>query len=98
MDKAVPASVMQPRHHWVCNTFRCSLIQVLCRIRNHHAAWFVPSRNEWKPAYTPSDHARLLFNFSVFGYAQDRLARDALGRSECGGGFGEWQDGAHHRL
>ena len=32
------------------------------------------------------------------GYAQDRLARDALAGSECGGSFGEWQHGTHHRF
>src|SRR6202008_3111999 len=73
----------------------CSVIQVLCWIRNNYAAWFVALRNEWRPAYTPSDHGRFL---SVFGYAQDRLAGDALVGSECGGSFSEWQHGAHHRL
>src|SRR6516225_1358596 len=37
-------------------------------------------------------------SFSVFGYAQDRLASDALAGSEGGGSFGEWQHGTHHRL
>ena len=37
-------------------------------------------------------------SFSVFDYAQDRLARDALVGSECGGGFSEWQHGTHHRF
>jgi hypothetical protein len=36
--------------------------------------------------------------FSVFCYAQDRLAKGALVGSECGGSFGERQHGAHHRV
>jgi hypothetical protein len=37
-------------------------------------------------------------SLSVFGYAQDCLARDALAGSECGGSFCEWQHGTHHRF
>ena len=37
-------------------------------------------------------------SFSVFGYAQDRLARGAFVGSECGGGFSERPHGADDRF